>query len=418
MVSYAVAAEKTPNRVRERESESALTALWRNAHALSQGLVTEGGSRLRVVYPGRANQRAGPDFYDAVIATEGGETIVGDVELHLDAPDWYRHGHHVDPGYNGVILHVVLRPRGASETRLQSGVKAPIASIAGVTSTLGDLGDPVAEAMTSGGQALGATLDHLGDARFLARSRGYAMDLARSDGEQVLYRALMEALGYASNRRPFGELAERVPIASLMRLRREPAGTRLLGIRTMLTAAAGLLHCVRPPEQAQQMRALVRHLPKVKPVPASRWKLFRVRPANHPVVRIAGAPHLVERYIETGLVRGLEEEVRRGDAGSAVKWLVAGRFIGPGRAGEMVVNALLPFMHAYSAPKGDPALGSRCIELYGSLPRPDDNEITRETGRRLGPGAVAQVTGVRRQQGLMHLYKSGILAQRAGRPVV
>ena len=88
----------------ERPSERALAHLWKRADTLTEGLVTNDGRRFQVIYPGRPSSRAGPDFRDAIIATEDGGRLTGDVELHVRAPDWYAHGHDVDPGYNGVIL--------------------------------------------------------------------------------------------------------------------------------------------------------------------------------------------------------------------------------------------------------------------------------------------------------------------------
>ena len=52
---------------------------------------------------------AGPDFRDAVIAFPTGKLSTGDVEIHVRASDWYRHGHHNDPEYDRVILHAVYR---------------------------------------------------------------------------------------------------------------------------------------------------------------------------------------------------------------------------------------------------------------------------------------------------------------------
>ncbi|MCH9011204.1 MAG: DUF2851 family protein, partial [Chloroflexi bacterium] len=114
------------------QTERALEVLWQRAHTLAEGLVTEEGRRIRVLYPGRVNRRAGPDFRDAVIATESGERIVGDVELHLSAPEWYAHRHDIDPNYNGVVLHVVLWPKGEKVSRQRSRMEVPVASVAGV----------------------------------------------------------------------------------------------------------------------------------------------------------------------------------------------------------------------------------------------------------------------------------------------
>ena len=81
MVS-SVAPAGNANQIRESNSEKALAMLWQKAHVLPEGLVTEDGRRFRVLYPGIRNARAGPDFWNAVIATDAGDTITGDVELH------------------------------------------------------------------------------------------------------------------------------------------------------------------------------------------------------------------------------------------------------------------------------------------------------------------------------------------------
>lgn len=401
-------------------SERALALLWQRAHTLSQGLVTQEGRRLRVVYPGRANSRAGPDFHDAVIATEAGHLIYGDIELHVNAPDWYGHGPNADPNYNGVILHVVLWPRGAVSSHQQSGIKAPVASIAHVAPSLecagtSAEGEVLPQLKAMDGQALGDALDRAGDERFLARSRGYALELAECEPDQVLYGALMEALGYVSNRRPFRELAGRVPIASLASMKGEPAATRLLAFKALLIGTAGLLPYASPPEEALQMGRLLKRLPRTKRMSAGQWHLFRVRPANRPVARIYGAAHLVDRHVEVGLVPGLAA-VGDADARTLVNRLVVPPFIGRGRAGDMAVNVLLPFLHAFSGFARSPALSRRAIQLYRSFPKLGDNEITREMRRLLGVRSGAEeVASARRQQGLIQHYRSLVRPSLGGR---
>ena len=139
--------------------------------------------------------------------------------------------------------------------------------------------------------------------------------------------------------------------------------------------------------------------------------MFRVRPANHPVRRIDGAAHLVSRYVQTGLASGLEEEVRRENARLLTERLAVRPLIGRGRAADMAVNVVLPFMHAYGSVRGSDATVDASIRLYRAYPRLDDNEVTREMRRILGAPTV--VTNALRQQGLMHLYRR--LAGRAVR---
>ena len=58
-----------------RPSEKALSTLWRRSPSLPDGLTTQDGRRLRVLYAGRSNPREGPDFLDARLAAESGEVI-------------------------------------------------------------------------------------------------------------------------------------------------------------------------------------------------------------------------------------------------------------------------------------------------------------------------------------------------------
>jgi hypothetical protein len=82
---------------------------------------TRSGRKLRIKSPGIWNRGAGPDFREAVIEVDG-ELRVGDVEVHLYREDWWRHGHHLDPGFNKVILHAVLFAGGMErEVRNEAG---------------------------------------------------------------------------------------------------------------------------------------------------------------------------------------------------------------------------------------------------------------------------------------------------------
>ena len=395
----------------ERPGERAVARLWRRAHVLADGLQTEDGRRLRVVYPGRLSGLAGPDFRDTVLETESGELITGDVELHVDAPDWYRHGHHADPAYNGVVLHVVLHPKGALGSAQQSRTAAPVASLEPVAGLLEEASDLPVDAMQwmalPRGEELGDALDRAGDQRFLAKARGFALELEHGDPDELLYRAVMEGLGYAANRRPFRRLAGLVPFSALRALRDEPPPTRLLAIKAMLMHAAGLLSHVESAEERRGMRALLRHLPVTPRLAAGEWRLFRVRPGNHPARRVLGAAILGDRYVQTGLAGGLADAVAGHSAAPLVRALSAGQYVGVGRAREIAVNAVLPFIHAWAGVTRRQDLQGSCLELYRGFPSLAENEITREMRRVLstGDGSI-EARGARRHQGLIQLYKS------------
>ena len=401
-----------------------MVLLWQNAHVLSEGLQTEDGKRLRVIYPGRRGGSAGPDFRDSVIATEEGELLTGDVELHVEASSWYGHRHHVDPNYNGVVLHVVLHSKGMRYSQQQSKAMVPVASLGPVADLLGQVVPPPASGTPSypplrdllswkrgsGGVEkgdLGELLDRRGDQRFIAMSRSFALQLGASEAEQVLYTALLEALGYGENRKPFRELAQKVPIGMLRALKEEPSSTRMLAIQALLVSGSGLLPGEVPGDLALSWKVLLGRLPATEKVAPHRWRLSGVRPANHPVRRVLGAAHLVDRYVKLGLVRGMEEGVRMGGAHHLVQGLTVKPFIGTATARVVAVNAVLPFLYAWAGVRRDSTLRRGCLELYRTFPSLEDNGITREMRRLMSPEIEAvQTRGARRHQGLIHLYKA------------
>ena len=406
--------ESLPQHVR---SERALAVLWQKADGLAEGLVTQDGRRLRVIYPGRPNHRAGPDFHDAIIADEAGELLHGDVELHLNAPDWYAHRHHRDVNYNSVILHVVLHPKNIAKTALPSGMNAPVVALRQpphrAEGRPASHPMPALPAWPTGESNLGETLDRAGDERFVGRSQGFAMELERADADEVLYAGIFEALGYSSNRAPFRELAKRVPFTSLRWLQDEPRRTRALAIKAALVGGSGLLPNLQPAEEAKQLARLCRSMPATRRMPPSSWKLFRVRPANHPLRRIGGAALLVDRYIETGLAKGFQDILRISPRG-LIERLAARPLVGAERAAEVAVNVVLPFLHAYGGLGRAPALKADALDLYRAFPSLAENEITREMKRIIGAGAQAvEIRTARRQQGLIKLYKSMASSERA-----
>jgi hypothetical protein len=93
-------------------TERHLQVLWLEQKFFSS-LMTVQGEPIEVLSPGIWNTEAGPDFLKAHLRI-GRHIYRGDVEIHLHDAGWYQHGHHQDPRYNQVILHVsywpVVRP--------------------------------------------------------------------------------------------------------------------------------------------------------------------------------------------------------------------------------------------------------------------------------------------------------------------
>ena len=375
-------------------------------------LVATGGQRLRIIHPGWANGGSGPDFHHAIIALKGKGLLKGDVEIHVSSSQWRSHGHHRDPGYNGVILHVVMWHDKDTPTMLQNGNRVPILTLQpylelspreleGLCFLLAEYDQPCHDLQARlGVAALGELLDGAGDERFGLKVAHFRRELAVKEGDQIVYEGLMRALGYSKNKEPFQELAYRLPVTALQGIASGQSGQRRgLVLGKALLNAAGLAPSPK----------------RIDPWCEAEWHLTGLRPCNRPQLRIVGAGYLLARYIEKGLVSGVLELVMGADLKRGYRILEHGMMvtgdgaksalIGWGRAREMVVNVVLPFSFAWGETKLQPELREHTFELYRSYPKLEENQVTRQMQRQLFSEEVTKVVNsARRQQGLIHLY--------------
>ena len=396
--------------------ERLLWKLWKDRAARQGGLRTAAGRRLRILYPGRTGTAAGPDFRDALLEVEGVGLVRGDVEIHVRQRDWASHGHTNDPNYNGVVVHAALEVDTA-ETTLPHGGNAPVVSLAGLLEMEPQAHDDAEPfdlwpILASHGiprpataDEAGELLDRAGDARFQRKAANIRRFIQEQGAEQTLYEALMEGLGYRHNRQPFLRLAYLAPFAALQRAMRSnihPGGASAGAAATAVTGWLLAVADLGPGSRAVPPPGLRRAMSYEE------WRLFRVRPSNHPVTRIRGAAVLLARFRDDGPVQWLRNAASGGPAeltkALTVKPEGLTACIGTGRARELAVNAVLPFCHAQSAGEGVPPEESPYLELFRRFPNLEGNEIVREMSTELFPAEWrTRLKGARRQQGLLHL---------------
>ena len=283
-------------------------------------MVTLEGAGLQVLYPGRPAPGAGPDFRDAVLMTSGGELVRGDVEVHVRQADWRGHGHHLDPRYSGVVLHLFLRGEsargaagaGAQEVRLDALPSAALRPPPGAGPR-----DIPAEAAPLQGLLklprlrLEQALDEAGDRRFLRKASAMLARMRDGDSRETLYGALLEALGYSRNRGPMLRLARELPLGALRLLMGDEADT--LSLEALLLGAAGLLPHQRGlllltqegAERAAELSAIWRSSGLSPAATPGDWDRAGGRPHNRPERRLAGAAVILARYWRDGLENGL-----------------------------------------------------------------------------------------------------------------
>lgn len=366
--------------------EADLASLWQGQRFPPEALVTVGGQRLRVIYRGRCVGGPGPDFRDAILAGPGG-LLEGDVELHVRSSDFRRHGHHLDPAYDGLALHVVFRHDEPSETVLRSGRRVPVVALADwLEGRAREIQrwlerpalweEPCLSAPARlGGEAVAAALGRLGDIRFRQRTAAFRRRLrAGQSPDEALWLGLLEALSYGGEA-SLAAVGEKLPWATLRASLLEAPGEGGREERAsalLLEAGQGLAARGRP-----------------------------ARPGNRPQERLRGAAVLAARFCRRGPAAGLAALVEgRPEKATAalLRALTASPYIGRSRAVEIAANAALPALAA----SGGRDLEAAAEAVYRRLPLPARYGAVKHLHRAVG-GALR--VNARAQQGMLYLLR-------------
>ncbi|MDA1279108.1 MAG: DUF2851 family protein [Chloroflexi bacterium] len=202
--------------------EAILHIAWRNAGLERASVRGRDGHIYRIVYGGKPGGSLGPDFTDAVVERDDGTVFRGDIEIHVRESDWHAHGHHEDPRYNGVVLHVVaatsdgrpaLKAIGTTIPLLALNWKRPQDPVLPEAEISIKNWDPSMAGLStheSPGSLGTLDLTAAGLERFHSQAAGVALDIGSFGRDQAMWLGIMGALGYPRNKQAFRQLAASV----------------------------------------------------------------------------------------------------------------------------------------------------------------------------------------------------------------
>ncbi|MCX6004475.1 MAG: DUF2851 family protein [Chloroflexi bacterium] len=398
------------------------------------------GARVQVLYPGRGSTRPGCDFQDAVLLIDD-EKVYGDVEIHVTSDLWHCHGHHRDPVYNNIVLHVAMWQRGGLPAIVQNGNVIPTVILSQYLSGYvvhnpnsikqTQYGCSYIDKQSSRG-TLYKILHEAGSERFKQKVNKFKVELQREDHQQVLYRYIARALGYARNTTPFEALSQKLPIKFITRNLQE----NIISLQAYLFGVSGLLPSQRNGNSyyfIDEETSTLEHewsarIAMLQQLQEWDWCFHGTRPENHPARRLAALSFLLERYSRQGLVPGLLELLEEAPPGSESNWIEKGLIIegtgywgnhydfcvcrekcsallGKGKAAEIVVNVILPYFISLALVNQDVGLICKAIDIYNDYHALPENDITRYMKSMLLPIRAQRLTACE-QQGLLHIYHS------------
>lgn len=418
----------------EHVPEAVLHDIWRRLDFATQRLATSTGASVQIIHPGVLNTDGGPDFSKAHLRIDGVDWF-GDIELHRTSSEWIYHRHNSDPHYERVILHVVLAAdrHTGSLKRSDGSVLPELILFPYLTESLRSLifrffaqpanDFPCASSWkTVPAKIRKPWLRLLGHERLRARLTPLIAGNPPAENlEDVLYRAVMRALGYAPNADAMEALARRVPLRRVIQERTGRARTALL------LGSAGLLPVPTtiPPgdpettKRATELHELFQAMPEASE-PAMRdvtWQFARLRPANSPVRRIAQAAALFSPggLLDASPVESLRTALEENRPVSALRKLLVNTHadeywrthirvdvrcressagIGRNRADNILQNALLPVLLLQAERDADYDLEDRVLDLLQTFPAPSDSITRMYENKGAGPADALEAQGI------------------------
>jgi len=417
-------------------SEKLLYHIW-DAQHLQKNLKTISSRSIKVLFPGRWNTGSGPDFKDAIIEIDG---IVkrGDVELEIDSFNWTLHEHDENPAFNRVILHVVYNHNGKYENTIsENGTPIDILEISrfldrDIAKLLLKYSDKTYEESSrycsffadNDLNFLQSILTKLGKERFENKVNRFKAEHYFAEFDQLLWQGLLEALGYSKNKFQMLQLALHLKINKLSKIYHE-AELSEDDLISLMLGTADLLHnlpSIVPTETKLKWQAMFsKQKHDIQPIKLE-WKLFRIRPVNHPALRIIQISKFIFSSLETSLFHNILKLFSSSTKNFSLisfrkklyeyfqdtsDYLPESLKLGKTRIDTILINILLPITMVYAREKRFKLLEDTIYQIYQDYPRLPSNYISKHMERFMSD---EQVKIFRKkalyQQAILKLYYS------------
>lgn len=393
----------------------------------SQGpLYLTNGKQLTIIQTGQWNHHAGPDFLNAKVEMDG-LLWSGPVEIHTKASDWHKHAHSEDERYQNVILHVVYEadstvlnrfneplPTLELKNRIQAELIQRYKDLVGRNASI-----PCLSLLNERHQlTIRSTMERKLIERLEHKSQAILQLLEhyQNDWQQTAYAWLAKAFGGSKNGDSFLRMAQRLPLKYIQKHRDSQ-----MQIEALLFGMAGLLDQERRDDDYYQLLQresrflLLKYELKDKSLSATEWQTGRVRPQNHPVLRMAQLAALLKAYpdvfglaVRTETPKTLLKNLEKVLPGEYWEKHYTFEKTTPKRKKKpmgksfirlLAINSVAPLLAAYGTYHDDSTYIDRAVELLEHLPK-ERNRITKAY-----PAELFEQKSAADSQALIQLFK-------------
>jgi hypothetical protein len=402
--------------------EEFLHFLWKYRLFDKEKLLDSDGNVINVINPGEYNRDSGPDFFNARLLI-GGTVWAGNVEIHTRSSLFELHGHHKDPMFDNIILHVVAENdsmvfNSKGEELLTATMEFDEALHEKYLNLVNNPYIIACQDQTKEFDSLllkqwiySLVIERL-ETKYEAILR--ILSETGNDWEETFYRLLSRYFGFRVNTEPFEMLASAIPFKII----RKHADNRFQ-IEALLFGTSGMLEegLFNEAIKDQYYKDLTREFRilaskySIQPLHGWIWKFARLRPSNFPTIRIsqlagmlADTGGLFSRILEEKDIRKLRSLF---EVDASEYW--TDHFVfGSEKSGKakktgtqatdiLLINAVIPMLFSYGKTHGYPEYSERSVSFLDQI-RAEENSVISDWQ---SAGIEAESAFI--SQGLIHL---------------
>ncbi|MDD2387533.1 MAG: DUF2851 family protein [Bacteroidales bacterium] len=378
------------------------------------------GRRIEIIDTGQHNHDSGPDFFNAKIKIDN--TIwVGNIEIHINSSDWYKHKHDEDPAYSNVILHIVYKHDKPVFTKHRTEIpvwemtfpqiifnKFEEFRLSENQIPCTDYRDLIEK------EIFNIHIEKMGIERLEYKSEFINELLIKSnnDWEYAFYVNLVRSFGAGVNSDAFEQLAINTPLKILRKY-----SDNLFKLEAILFGQSGLLEVANLDEYVIKLKTeynFLRKMHDLSPISATNWKFSKMRPSNLPHIKIAQFASMMTFFHglftavinepdytilkKTFKIKVSEYWTKHYSFGKITNKTMSG--FGNTAFETILINTVAPFIFVFNKDKISEDSQSKHYMLLNSL-KPEDNREVR----------LWKIFGVRpsnafETQALLHLKKN------------
>lgn len=406
--------------------EKLLHFIWRYKLINQSSLFTTRGDAVRIIDFGQLNTDAGPDFEYAKVEIQD-RLWVGNIELHVNALDWKKHDHHLDPRYNSTILHVVWEDIVQDGVSRMDGTIIPTLELKSYVdlSLLQKYQHLMENEQWIACENLITKVSKLSISTWLDRLVVERLEfkienifswikIIGYDWEKVQLIALSRAFGMKVNSEAFEKLLLNFNTSLLFKYR-----SNNFKLEALLFGCAGFLSGKKDGEgyflDLKQEFDYLQKLHGLSGLNAVEWKFLRMRPYNFPTFRLAQCVGLLcnrmqwFEFVHKASLEELKESLKL--ISTSEYWAQHFHFhktsnkthvtaLTKDFIEHLILNAFVPVLFAYGKYIGDLDLQYKAVDWLQQLHAEKNTIVSRFQTLEINVQHAAD------SQALLHLYKN------------